>query len=307
MFKKLLKKKEKPKTIFDEISDRHLIIRIIILCLSLFLSAVVFNLLQLPTKIVSGGSAGIAVITESAFGWTPSIVLFIIYASLLVLSLFTLGYESTLGAAIATFVYPLFVDWTSNITSLISIDTSDMLLMAIFIGVLNGFVTGVNYKIGFSSGGTNIISQVLYKWKHWSISKTSLFLNAIIVICGGFCFGWTMVMYSIIVVAINSITMDRVLLGISKSKTFYVITTEEEKVKDYIMNDLGHGVTIFNVHGGFLEKKKHVLMTVVPTADYFKLTAGVKTIDKDAFFVVIDAYESSVQKEILPITEDLVE
>ena len=295
--------KSSTKETVKKIRSRHILLRIIILCLSLLISAIVFNLFQLPTHIVSGGSNGIAIIVEHIWGWSPSLVILVINSLLLALSLFSLGIEATGGAVIATFIYPLLVDWTSHIGNFVVVDTNDMILVAIVVGLLTGLTKGINYKIGFNGGGFDIINQVLFKWMHISIGKTSLTINAIIVILGGFYFGWTMVLYSIIVVWISSITMDHVLLGISKSKEFYIITTEEEQVKAYILNEIKHGVTVFNAQGGFLEKRKHVLMTVVPTQDYFKLTTGVKEIDPDAFFVVIDAYESSVQKELLKIEE----
>lgn len=57
------------------------------------------------------------------------------------------------------------------------------------------------------------------------------------------------------------------------------------------MNSLKHGVTIFDVKGAFLEKKRKVLMTVIPNREYFKLKEGIKEIDEKAFFIVTDSYQ----------------
>ena len=84
---------------------------------------------------------------------------------------------------------------------------------------------------------------------------------------------------------------DRVILGISDSKAFYIITDEEKAVKDYILKYLNHGVTVFNAKGGYAKEKQNVLMCVLPTKDYYCLKEGIMEIDKDAFFVVTDAYE----------------
>lgn len=291
---------ENAKNILEEISRKKLFKRYIILLISLLVSAIMFNVLQLPTQIVSGGSGGVAIITEYLFSWEPSLVIFVISSTLLIISFLTLGIEKTSGAIVATFVYPMFVSLTRDWGYYFRFDTTDMILVSILIGVIGGITTGINYKIGFNSGGLGILNQILFHWKKWSISKTSLIMNALIVLVGGFYFGWTMVMYACIVIFINSLVMDKVLLGISRSKALYIITTEEDEIKDYIMNKLHHGVTIFNVKGGFLEKRKHVLMTVIPTSDYFKLTEGVKVIEPKAFFVVVDAYQSSVATDFIP-------
>lgn len=212
---------------------------------------------------------------------------------LLFFSFVFLGFSKTTGSVVATLSYPLFVDLTEPIVRQISIDTSDVFLIAILVGVVSGIVTGTTYKIGFNDGGFSIISQILYQYFHISVSTSSLYINGVIVLVGGAIFGWTMVMYAIIVIYIKSILMDQVILGISNNKTFYVITAEEEQVKQYIMKELKHGVTVFPVKGGFEEKRRHVLMTVVPNRDYFKLTEGVKEIDASAFFIASDSYQAS--------------
>ena len=118
-----------------------------------------------------------------------------------------------------------------------------------------------------------------------------LLVDGFIVLAGAFTFGWTKAMYAIIVLYIFSIIVDRVILGISNSKAFYIITSEYEKIKKFILNNLGHGVTVIEVKGGYSGKKDNILMCVVPTSDYFKLKEGIKLIDKEAFIVITDSYE----------------
>lgn len=290
------KKEMLPENILKTISHKHLVRRYLILLISLFVSALAFNLLQLPTRIVSGGTNGIAIICDYLFKLEPSLVILIVSIVLLILSFIFLGVEQTSGAVVATLVYPLFVQLTSHVTTYVKVDSTDLILLSVFIGIIGGITTGMNYRVGFSNGGLNIISQILYKYQKLSISKTTFFINFIIVVIGGIYFGWTMVMYAIIIIYVNSIVMNRMLLGVSKNKAFYVITSEEAKVKEYILNKLQRGVTVFDVKGGFAEKRNHVLMTVVPNNEYFRLTEGVKEIDEGAFFVAFDAYESSVSK-----------
>ena len=85
--------------------------------------------------------------------------------------------------------------------------------------------------------------------------------------------------------------IDKVMLETSNNKAFYIITKKQEEIKKYIINGLNHSVTIFNVEGGFEERKNKVLLTVIPTREYFLLTEGIKELDPDAFFLVCDAYE----------------
>lgn len=279
--------------IIKSIKKKNLLKRLGVLCIALFISAVSFNLLQLPINLVTGGTSGVSIITKHLFGIKPSYMLLALYITFLALSVIFLGIEQSSGAIMATFLYPFFVDITSKVPELIKIDSSDMLLLSIFIGVISGITNGLTFKVGFSNGGFNVISQILYEKKKVSVSTTSFLINFIIVVTGGYFFGWTMVMYAVIVLYINSLVVDRVLIGISKNKAMYIITHHEEYVRDYIINELNHGITTFDVKGGYNNEKRKVLMTVIPNSEYFKVTEGVKTIDQNAFFIVTDSYQVS--------------
>ncbi len=265
--------------------------RYLLLLITLFFSACLFNLFLLPSKLVTGGVGGITIITKYLYNWNPSIVTFLISISLLLLSFLYLGIEKTSGSVVATIIYPFFVQLTAGIGNYITIDMTDLLLVSIFIGVISGVLNGIMYKIGFSNGGLPIISQILFQDFNIPISHSSFILNTIIIIIGGIFFGLTNVMYALIILFINSLLIDRVILGISKNKAFYIITHKDEEVRDYIINQLHHSVTVFDVKGGFLEKKRKVLLTVVPSREYFQVTSGIKVLDDAAFFLACDAYQ----------------
>ncbi len=277
--------------IIKRIRKKRLVSRYITLILSLLILSLVFNIFLVSTNIVSGGINGIAIIFKNLYKIDPSIIMFIVSIILLLLSFIFLGIERTTGSIVATFIYPLLVKLTSNITELIVVDTSDLILVSIFVGIIGGFANGLIYKTGFSNGGLPIISQILYDKLGIPPGKSSLFINGIIVFIGGIFFGFTMVMYALIIIYINSIILEKVILGISNKKAFYIITNKDAKIKKYIIETLKHSVTTFNVNGGFLKKRDNVLLTVVPSREYFMATEGIKEIDPDAFFLVCDAYQ----------------
>lgn len=261
------------------------------LIIALTISAFLFNILIEPSNIACGGIAGVAIILKHVYNWDSSITIFLIAMILLVFSYMYLGKERTKGTIVASVSYPLLVELTSYLTKYIVINMDDMLLISIFIGVIGGFANGMIYKTGFSNGGFQIISQILYKYFKIKISLSTFVINTIIVIIGGYYFGVTMVMYAIIILFIQSIIIDRVILGVSKNKAIYIVTSKGEKVKDFIINQMNHSITIFGVKGAFLERRREVLLTVIPTREYFVVTESIKLLDPDVFFVVNDAYE----------------
>ena len=278
--------KERKVMIEDKLWYRYLV-----LLASLFLSAIIFNLLLYPTNLVTGGMNGLAIIINHITDIDSALIILIGSVLLLGLSYVFLGLNQVTASLVATITYPFFISITEPLTKLIVIDTSDLILISILIGILLGITNGLMYKVGFSNGGLNIISQILYKYFHISLSKSTMIINFIVVLIGGIYFGFNMMLYAFIIIYLSSAVIDKVLLGISSNKAFYINTYKDKEVKDYLIKELNHTVTIFDVKGGFLKKKRSVLLAVIPTREYFKLKEGIYQIDPQAFFVVSDAYE----------------
>lgn len=265
--------------------------RVILLFFSLILSAILYNLFLSPLKLVAGGTNGIAIITKNLYNFDPAIMIFLLSVACAIISFMYLGTRRTLGSIAACICYPILVKLTTNIGNVIVIDPADQLLMVIFAGALSGVANGLMYKSGYSNGGFPVISQILLEEYKIPIVKSSLVINITIVIIGSFFFGITNALYAIIFLYINSLVLDKVLLGISNNKAFYIITNKEEEIEDYIINQLNHTITTFEVKGAFFKTKRNVLLTVIPTREYYKVTTGIKEIDKDAFFLVTDSYQ----------------
>ena len=265
--------------------------RILLITCSLIISAFVYNIFLLPLNLVTGGTNGIATITYYLYGYNPAVIIFLLSIACLILSYMYLGREKTRGTVVACIAYPLLVEIVSLLFKNTLFDKTDMLVLIIFAGVLNGISNGLMYKSGYSNGGFPIISQILFEKFKYPVVKSSFIMNAIIVGIGASFFGITSALYAIIFLYINSLVLDRVLLGISNNKAFYIITDKDKEIKDYIIKQLNHTVTIFDVKGGFLNHHKDVMLTVVPSRDYYKLTEGIKAIDPSVFFVVTDSYQ----------------
>lgn len=265
--------------------------RYIQMIISLFVSALLYNFFIEPANIATGGVNGIAVIFKHLFRLKPAITIFIISAILLVFSYIFLGKDKTKGTFVATITYPLFVYLTNYLSPLIQIDMDDLLIISIFIGLIGGICNGLLYKTGFSNGGLPIISQILFEKFKIPIGKTNFVINSIIVVIGGYYFGITMIMHAIIINYINSLVVDKILLGVSKNKSIFIVTSNATQIKDFIMKEMKHTVTIFNVEGAYSKKNKEILMTVIPSREYFEITESIKILDKNIFYVVSDAYE----------------
>ena len=260
--------------------------------LGVLIVAIAYNLFLLPAKVVYG-VGGLGIIFNSLFKIDPSLVILVSSVILLFLSLILLGKEETKKTVIGSLLYPFFVKLTSSVGQIVDLSNTDPLLIVLFGAVISGFGLGLIFKAGFTTGGTDILNQIVSKYFKMSMGNSMFFTDGIIILSSVFVFGWTKIMYSIISLYIISIMTDKVILGISNSKAFYIITDHEEEVKKFVLKHLSHGVTILDAKGGFTGQNQKVIMCIIPTKEYFIAKEGIHEIDSNAFFVVTDAYEVS--------------
>ena len=256
----------------------------------LFLVSVSFNLFLLPKNLIYGVS-GFGVILNKLYQLDPSVVILVGSLILLVLSFILLGKEKTMNSVVGSLLYPIIVKLTVPLVSYITLNIDDTLVLTIFGAVISGFGYGLIFKSGFTTGGTDILNQIFAKYFKMSIGNAMFFTDGFIILFGAFALGWDVLMYSIILLYIISIMTDKVILGISESKAFYIITEHETAVKKFITQYLSHGVTVLEGRGGFTGNNKKVIMCIIPTKEYYIAKEGIHSIDENAFFVVTDAYE----------------
>lgn len=256
-----------------------------------FLVALAFNLFMSPNNLVAGGVSGFSLILKHFFGLNPSTIISISNIFLIILSSIILGKEKTKMTILGSILFPVFVSLTEHLSTYISFKESEMILISVFGGALQGLGAGLIFRAGYSTGGTDILNMIVSKIFKISLGNSMFFTDGLIILGGAFVFGFNHLMYSLIILYLISNLTDKVVLGISDSKAFYIITSKEKEVKDFVINELKHGITELSAKGGYNSKNQIVLMSVIPTREYYKLKEGIHNIDKDAFFVAMDSYE----------------
>lgn len=273
------------------INKKNDLIRYAYFTIGVLIVAIGYNAFVLPTNIVYG-VGGIGVILKKTYNIDPSITILIASIILLILSLLFLGKSKTMNSVIGSFLYPVFVKLTESV-SIIDLSQVDLVVVVLFGAVISGFGMGLVFKSGFTTGGTDILNQIVSKYFNMSLGSSMFFTDGIIVMIGAFVFGIEAILYSIISLYLLSSITDKVVLGISNSKAFYIITEHETAVKKYLIYNLEHNVTVLDGNGGFTGNRQKVIMCIIPTKEYFKVKNEISKIDDKAFFVVTDAYEVS--------------
>ncbi len=294
----MFKKRNSIDKIMEKIQSKNLIKRYFTLICGCLLLALAFNIFFLPRNIVYGGVTGVSIIVNKLFGIDTSLFVLVVSLILLVISFLVLGFEETKGSVAGSIIFPIFIKLTSPLANYIVLETDNILLVAIFGAVVYGVGAGTNFKTGFTTGGTDIINQIVSKYTKISLGKALILTDGIIILLSGFfltdsVYAWENVMIGVVVIYIISLITDKVVLGISGSKAFYIITDHETDVKKFILRHLSHGVTVLDGKGGYTGNHQKVIMCIIPTKEYFIAKEGILEIDPNAFFLVTDAYEIS--------------
>lgn len=255
------------------------------------LNALSYNILISPNHLVPGGVGGIAIIVNSLTGMNNSTIILVLNIFLLILSYFIMGKEKTRATVLGALTLPILIKLTENFNIWVGLDTSQILLSTIFGGICTGLGLGILFREGFTTGGTDIINQIFSKTFKIGIGTSMLLSDGIIVLASGLFFGFNNLLYSILLLYIISIMSDRVILGISDNKMCYIVSEKDNEIKEYIIDHLHHGATIYNVKGGFKHKKGNIIMTVIPTREFSYLKDSIDSIDNEAFYLITDSYE----------------
>lgn len=261
-------------------------LRYFALTIANLISAINFNLLVKPINLVAGGSPGIALIFNKAFGFSTSDIITVIYIITFALSLLFLDKKTIFGIVYASIFYPLFVYLTENITDIILFNYTDKLLIVICASMITGISNGLIYKNRFASSGFGIIAPIINKYFKVSISVANFIINSIIVIIGGYYFGFNTILYAIVYLYISNFICNMIILGVSSNKVLFIHSDKQDEVIRLLHDKYGISATML-----YHDDKAILMMSVVKNISYVMIKNDLKRLDKDIFFTTSNCYE----------------
>ncbi len=251
------------------------------------ISAINFNLLLKPINLVAGGSPGLSLIVKQIVPISPSDIITIIYILTFVLCFLLLDKKYLIGIIYGSIIYPLFVNLTGNVTSLITLEYQDILLIACLSGIISGICNGLTYRNGFASGGLGVIGPIMNKHFKVSISLTNFVLNTIIVLLGGYFYGINTILYALILLYLSSYVCNMIILGVSKNKVLYIKSKKEEKIKALLNDKYGLKIAMLKdeVH------QDNLILVVMKNNVYHNVKNDIMKVDQEVFFTTDNCYE----------------
>ncbi|KOS71654.1 membrane protein [Lysinibacillus contaminans] len=249
--------------------------------------AIGFNAFLLPNQVASGGVSGISTILHGLFGWNPGLVQYAFNIPLFIAGVLLLGKKFGLKSFVGTITLPFVVLLTDNWEPW----TDNPLLGALFGGIVVGLGIGLVFKGNASTGGTDLLAQIITKYTGLTLGTSVLLIDGLIAISAAVVFDLEKGLYALIGLYVTTKTIDIIQLGFSQSKMVYIITKKQDEVRDAIYAEINRGVTKLPAIGGYTGEERPVLMVVVYQTEFTKLKQLIKNVDPSAFVIVSDAYE----------------
>ncbi|MBO5564738.1 MAG: YitT family protein [Lachnospiraceae bacterium] len=244
-----------------------------------------------PVKLYDSGISGLSMLLDQV---TPPYLTLSVFLLLLNTPIFLFGLKKqgitftvysifavavySLASFLIMFVLPVNVDFASPLAG------SDLLLCAIFGGVISGVGSGLTIRFGGAIDGIDVLSVMFAKRIGISLGTFVLIFNTILyIICGIVLSSWILPLYSIVTYFVGSRTVDFVVEGFDRSRCAMIVTTKAVKIADALSENFGSNGTIINAIGGHSRQEKEIIYFIVNPFQINLLKNIVHEIDSEAF------------------------
>lgn len=273
---------------YQSIFNKNTLFDLTAIAVGSFFWAFALRALIVPNGLLSGGFAGIAIILNNFWPAIPlSIAIYVLNIPVLLWALKELHKRFLFYTIFAVTVQALLLALLKHIPHY----SGDIMLAAIFAGVLAGVGSGIIIRRSGSSGGTDIIGIIVKKKWGYSIGTVSFVFNFFVLGVCAFLYGLEIAMYTIIFIAICSMSTDKAIQGISKKYTAMIITLHPEQLKTAIFDRLHRGVTFLHGKGAFSGDQKDIVYCAINQYELAMLKDILYTIDPDAFMTLTETTE----------------
>jgi uncharacterized membrane-anchored protein YitT (DUF2179 family) len=250
-----------------------------------------YNLFLIPHRIVPGGVGGLSIILHYLLRTPVGLIIVIFNIPLFILGIKTLGRTYGIKSLFGIILSAFFIDFFTYILPIPSV-TNNQILAAVYGGILLGAGLGIVFRGQGSTGGTDIVGQVLNRYTNLSIGMGILITDFVIISLAGIVFrNLESALYGYLTLFLSSKVIDLISEGWSFTRAVFIISDKATEISARIIGDIGRGVTRLYAKGEYTETERDVLLCVLTKREIPTIRNLVKEIDPKAFVIISDVYE----------------
>lgn len=261
--------------------------RIVTVILGALLLAVSLNLFLINANVYASGFAGIAQLLSSVLsdfaGITVStgVLLLALNVPVFILGWFKVGKGFTIYSIVSVIFTTIFM----GVLPVMSL-SDDIILNAVFGGVIGGVGVGISLKLGASTGGMDIVAMVLSRLQDKPIGTYFLLLNGIIIVAAGFLYEPENALYTMVALYVSTAVIDAIHTRHEKV-TAMIVTRKADELQAAIHNKMVRGITILPAKGGYTKEEKNMMYLVITRYELYDLEKIISEVDPNAFANIV--------------------
>lgn len=250
---------------------------------------IAFNGFLVPSKLLSGGVGGIAIMVQYLTNISSGIIVFIINIPIFLIGAKMVDKDFAVYGFISMVMFSFMLTLTKDVSKFIILD--DIVLRAIFGGVINGVGMGLLFRNRSSQGGLDIVAAILKRKYNMNIGSALMMLNSVIIAMASVLFGLDKALYTLLSMYIAYQVLDKVQTGFSNKKNLVIVSDKPEQIAEEIICQLKRGVTFLDGMGAYSKQNKHIIYCVIVSKEVVTVKHIIKKIDPTAFLIITDVVE----------------
>ena len=270
-------------------TKQSLIRRMSLVSLGSLIYALAINIFIAPHHLLSGGIAGISLLTQYVTGFASGYWVFILNIPIFLIGLKKVDKDFVGFSLLGMVSMSIFLILTKNISNIFVV--KDLFISTIFGAVISGMGMGIIFRNRASQGGTDIIAVIIRKVNGAKMSTLYFTLNGAIVLLGVFFTSLELTLYTVILMFIKSLVIDKIIEGFDKKKIVMIITEKEKEVSDMIMKETNRTTTYLYGEGSYTGEKKKIIYSLLFTKELNRIRKLIEEIDPNVLISVSEAEE----------------
>ncbi len=248
-------------------------------------------LFLIPGKIAPGGVSGIGIVLHHLFNLPVGVVMLLFNIPLFILGLKILGKQFGTRTFFAFLTVSVTTDFFDKGLQL-GAATENLLLTSIFGGILLGIGLGIVFRFKGTTGGSDIVGQIIHKYTNLTVGTSILIVDFFIISFAGFAFrDINLALYGFISLYFSSKVLDVLLDGFDYARSFYIISDKQTEIIEAITREMGRGGTEILGKGFYTRQERNILFTVVTRKEVAILRQIVRQIDPSSFVIIANVHE----------------
>ncbi|MBJ7541836.1 YitT family protein [Streptococcus sp. SL1232] len=245
---------------------------------------------NMANALAEGGVAGVTLIIHALYGINPAYTSLILNIPLFILGARILGKKSLALTIYGTVLLSFFIWFWQQIPVKIVLQ-NDMMLVAVVAGLFAGAGSGLVFRYGATTGGTDIIGRVIEEKFGFKLGQTLLFVDALVLLASLVYIDLQHMLYTLVASFVYSQVLTIVQNGGYTVRGMIIITQKSEEAAAAILNEINRGVTYLNGQGAYSGNEKNILYVVLNPSEVRDVKAIMAGLDPDAFISIIDVDE----------------